>query len=168
MDCASRTERSLRIVSQGFPNRVSCAGQLEGKQEVVVRLPENWVPGSLKATLSAFPSTVASIQEGVEGLLQEPGGCFERDVSAVWLNALILAQIENRGLADPAIIGRARESLSSSYGRLTKYETSSHGFSWFGSDPASPILTAYGLMAVGDAARVYGVDRPMIEQRPRG
>ncbi len=57
--------RPLHVVPPGFPKVSSYSGQLSGPQELDVKLPEHWVPGSLEVSLNVFPSSLADLQKGL-------------------------------------------------------------------------------------------------------
>ena len=156
--------RKLKIVPPGFPKNASYSGCIDGPQEVTVHLPEKWVPGSLEVTLNAFPSTLASIQKGLDGILQEPNGCFEQASTSNYPNVMTMQYMEDNNLADPAVMRRSKELLQSGYARLTGYECKQKGYEWFGGDPGHEALTAYGLMQFRDMKRVYPVDDEMLKR----
>lgn len=59
---------------------------------------------------------------------------------------------------------KAEGFISSGYQRLLTFEVPGGGFSWFGEQPAHPLLTAYGLMELKDMQKVYPVDEKVIER----
>ena len=164
---ADAVKRPLRIVPPGFPKELSYSGQIDGAKEVVVELPEYWVPGSLQVTLSAFPSMLANLQKGMDSILQEPNGCFEQASTSNYPNVLTLQLMQQQGVADPAVTRRAKDLLKSGYAKLVGYECRTKGYEWFGGDPGHEALTAYGLMQFRDMARVYDVDRQMLDRTAR-
>jgi len=159
---ADAVQRRLRVVPPGFPKSLSFSGRIQGPQEVVVDLPERWVPGSLEVTLNAFPSTLANLQKGMEGLLREPCGCFEQASTSNYPNVLSLQYMQEHDVADPELTRRGRGLLKSGYGKLVGYECKERGYEWFGGDPGHEALTAYGLMEFRDMAKVYPVDEVML------
>ena len=161
---ADAVKRSLVVVPPGFPKDLSYSGQIDDEQEVLVKLPESWVRGSLEVTVNVFPSTLADLQEGLEGILREPCGCFEQASTSNYPNVLTLQYMEENDVADPAVTRRARELLKQGYAKLAGYECPKKGYEWFGGDPGHEALTAYGLMEFRDMARVYDVERKMIER----
>ncbi len=58
----------------------------------------------------------------------------------------------------------AEKYVATGYQRLLTFEVPSGGFSLFGSPPADPFLTAYGLMQLADMKRIYPVDEAVIER----
>jgi uncharacterized protein YfaS (alpha-2-macroglobulin family) len=75
---ADVVERTFKIVPDGFPVIRSQSGLLEKVAVHEMELPANMVPGSLKAQVQVFPSTLAELERGLDSLLREPCGCFEQ------------------------------------------------------------------------------------------
>lgn len=157
-----RVGRSLRVVPRGFPVRRSRGGRLSGQDEFVVSVPGETVNGSLSLELKVYPSPLADLLEGIEGMLQEPYGCFEQASSVNYPNVLAAAYIDAAGLDAPAAVARARQLMDSGYARLVGYECNELGFEWFGNDPGHETLTAYGLQQFTDMASVFDVDPEMM------
>jgi alpha-2-macroglobulin-like protein len=124
---ADAARRSLRIVPPGAARQVAYAGQIDRPQEIVARLPEESVPGSLEVSLMAFPSTRASVEQGIEALAAKPRGCFEQVVSQCYVAALALECLRDHGLTDPA--GRAARRASKNHPalRLVSYDDLADG-----------------------------------------
>ena len=157
--------KELRVVPPGFPKSLSYSGKLEGEQEVVVDLPEQWVPGSLEVALNVFPSTLADLQKGMDGILREPTGCFEQASTANYPNVLAAQYMDEHDVANPEITRRARDLMKKGYTKLAGYESpKKKGYEWFGGDPGHEALTAYGLMEFRDMAKVYEVDPEMLKR----
>ena len=161
---ADAIERRLTVVPPGFPKNVSYGGQIEGRRELVVRLPDDWVPGSLDVSLRVFPSMLADLQQGTESIFREPHGCFEQASTSNYPNVLTLSYMRENNLANPAITRSAKELLAKGYEKLIGYESPQAGFEWFGGDPGHEALTAYGLMEFRDMAGVYDVDQAMLDR----
>lgn len=160
----------IPVVANGFPIVGSISDTLEKVARHQVVLPETWVPGTLHFQLSVFPTTLSELQRGLEGLLREPGGCFEQTSTTNYPNALILEYLRESNQAEPEAMRRARDMLQRGYAKLTSFEVAAanrrEGFEWFGQSPAHEALTAYGLMQFRDMARVSDVD-PMLLNRTR-
>jgi hypothetical protein len=109
---------------------------------------------------------------GLEGLLREPGGCFEQTSTSNYPNLLILDYLKTSDQAKPEVAQRAREMLDRGYNKLVAYECpdspnkTRQGFEWFGrTDQQHEALTAYGLLQFKDLAKVYDkVDKTMIQR----
>ncbi len=161
---ADEVARTLRVVPPGFPISRSFSGELDGSQELTIDLPGEWVPGSLEVSVNVFPSMLADLQKGLDGILREPTGCFEQASTSNYPNVMSLQYMEENDLADPEVTRRAKELLDRGYGRLTGYECPKEGFEWFGADPGHEALTAYGLMQFRDMAEVYQVDPVLLDR----
>ncbi|MFG0315783.1 MAG: MG2 domain-containing protein [Planctomycetota bacterium JB042] len=159
-----RVERTLRVVPRGFPQRVSKSGVVTDRVAFRVDLPAEVTPGSLRTSLTLYPSPLADLMRGMDGMLREPHGCFEQASSSNYPNVLALAYLEAAGGDDPAFERRARELLGRGYAKITGYECSERGYEWFGGDPAHEALSAYGLLEFHDMTRVHDVDRAMVDR----
>ena len=153
--------REVEVVPSGFPFIESFAGRLAGHEQVVLELPEEWVPGSLVVDMKVFPSSLADLQEGVAGILKEPGGCFEQTSSSNYPNIMALYYMQQHDVADPAFTRRAKEMLDRGYARLVSFECNELGYEWFGGDPGHEALTAYGIMQFRDLGEVWTGDADM-------
>jgi uncharacterized protein YfaS (alpha-2-macroglobulin family) len=51
------------------------------------------LPGSFAATVTMYPSPLASMTKGMEGMIREPGGCFEQTSSSNYPNVMVLAYL---------------------------------------------------------------------------
>ncbi len=165
-------ERTFKIVPEGFPVMAAHSGLLEKTATHEFTLPESWVPGTLQCQVQVFPSTLADLQKGLEGLLREPGGCFEQSSTSNYPNVLILNYLKEADLSKPDVEKRARQLLTSGYGKLTSFEcldpkvaSKREGYEWFGQTaPPHEALTAYGLLQFKDMAKVYAVDEDMLRR----
>jgi hypothetical protein len=155
-------EQSMRVVARGFPHHESRSGLLRTDAKVTVALPSDLRGGSLSATLTIYPSPLSDLLEGLGGMLREPCGCFEQTSSTNYPNIMALAYMRSAGIDEPAIASRGRDLLAHGYARLVGYECKSHGYEWFGSEPAHEALTAYGLLEFHDMAAVFDVDAAMV------
>jgi hypothetical protein len=166
-----RVARAFRIVPDGFPVVGSKSDLLEHTATNDVVLPETWVEGTLKCRVQVYPSTLASLQKGLEAMLREPNGCFEQTSTSNYPNVLILSYLKESDQVRPEIETRARDMLQRGYQKLTSFEcpktaaNSKQGYEWFGApDGAHEALTAYGLMQFRDMARVQKVDPDMLKR----
>ncbi len=169
---ADSIARTIRIVPDGFPGVGSVSDMLDkGRGRGTVTLPKDVVPGSLRVRLEVYPTSLADLVKGLDGLLQEPNGCFEQTSTTNYPNTLILDYMNQTNQANPQVAARAKGLLDKGYGRLTGFEcpdTPLHirqGFEWFGAaDQQHEALTAYGLLQFKDMARVSAVDPQLIKR----
>ncbi|MBN9120568.1 MAG: alpha-2-macroglobulin, partial [Planctomycetes bacterium] len=163
--------RTIRVVPDGFPGVGSVSDMMEGRARGTIALPKDVVPGSLRVRLEVYPTSMADLVKGLDGLLREPHGCFEQTSTSNYPNAMILDYITQTNQANPQTAARARDFLARGYGRLTSFECPDtptkgrQGYEWFGAaDRPHLALTAYGLLQFKDMARVHPVDPQMIKR----
>lgn len=149
-------EQSLRVVAPGFPRSFSAAGEMDDEVHLTVHVDET-VPGSLRAEVAWQPSTVSTLVQGMEALIQTPGGCFEQTSSTNWPNVAILDYLEAHD-GDPRLRRKSARALDVGYQKLTGYQVDAGGFETWGSGPGKEVLSAFGLLQFADMAEVYPVD----------
>ncbi len=167
-----RIARTIRVVPDGFPGVGSFSDVLEkGRATGAVTMPKDVVPGTLKVRLEMYPTSMADLVKGLDGLLREPSGCFEQTSTTNYPNTLILDYLNQTNQANPQVAARAKALLATGYGRLTGFECPDtplkirQGYEWFGAaDRPHLALTAYGLLQFKDMARVSPVDPAMIKR----
>ena len=154
---------SVAVDSKGFPVQVSFSGRdLEKNFKFSFK---DALKGSLKVSLTAYPSTVSTLLSGLSGLLRMPGGCFEQTSMSSYPNAMIMDYLKATESGDATTYAHAKDLLKAGYNMLTTFETPKKGYEWFGSAPGHEALTAYGLMQFADYKNLYdGVDEGMISR----
>jgi uncharacterized protein YfaS (alpha-2-macroglobulin family) len=158
-------KKQIRVVPLGFPFEVSAAGTAKrGAKAGHTFDLTGALPGSLKATVTMYPSPLAAMTTGMAAMIREPGGCFEQTSSTNYPNIMILGYLNSSDAADPALVEKTHGTLDRGYKLLTGYETTQKGYEWFGKSPGHEALTAYGLMEFADMAKVYDVDPRMVER----
>jgi hypothetical protein len=164
-------ERTVRIVPEGFPVNGASSDLIERKLTKKLNLPGEILPGSLELKVHMYPSTLADLQQGLDGLLREPNGCFEQTSTSNYPNTLILDYLQSSNQTNPAAAKRARDLLDQGYEKLTGFEcqlpagNGRQGYEWFGGTaPPHEALTAYGLLQFRDMSKVRQVDPAMLER----
>jgi hypothetical protein len=167
-------ERTFKIVPDGFPITGKASDVLEGVaiHKVLVPARDQRVPGTFKLQAQVFPSTLAELQKGLEGMLREPYGCFEQTSSSNYPNVMILDYLKATDQAQPAIENKARDLMARGYTKLASFECvdpktqqKKEGYEWFGQTaPPHEALTAYGVLQFLDMAKYQPVDPAMIER----
>ncbi|MBT9560609.1 MAG: hypothetical protein IV100_31585 [Myxococcales bacterium] len=128
-----------------------------------VTIPENNIDGAQRLTVKVYPGFMSQVVEGMDSLLQLPGGCFEQTTSTAWPNVLVTDYLSKTGTLDPATEIKAREYIASGYQQLVAFECASGGFNWWvGDDPGNAILTAISLLMFTDTKNVSFVDDAVI------
>lgn len=156
-------KQKIKIAPKGFPVQTSFSAQ-EVEKEYSFEI-NKLVNGSLKATFTAFPNVVSDLMKGVEGILQEPYGCFEQTSCTAYPNAMVLDYMKNTDSKDTKTLVKATDLLNRGYKRLTTFEASEKGYEWFGANPAHEGLTAYGIMEFVDMKKAgQEIDEKMLER----
>ncbi len=155
--------QKIKIAPKGFPVQASFSGQ-EVEKEYTFDM-EHVVNGSVKATFTAFPNVVSDLMKGVEGILQEPYGCFEQTSCTAYPNAMVLDYLKTTDSKDNKTLSRATDLLNRGYKRLVTFETKERGYEWFGANPAHEGLTAYGIMEFVDMKNAGAdIDQKMLDR----
>jgi hypothetical protein len=157
--------KQIRVVPRGFPFEISASGTAAHGRAAHHDLElAGALPGSIRATVTMYPSPLAAMTKGMAAMIREPGGCFEQTSSSNYPNIMILSYLGSNDAADPALVQKTQGTLDRGYKLLTGYETTQKGYEWFGKTPGHEALTAYGLMEFADMAKVYDVDHKMVER----
>ena len=155
--------QKIKIAPKGFPVQTSFSAQ-DVEKEYTFEI-NKLVNGSLKATFTAFPNVVSDLMKGVEGILQEPYGCFEQTSCTAYPNAMVLDYLKSTDSKDTKTLAKATDLLNRGYKRLTTFESSEKGYEWFGANPAHEGLTAYGIMEFVDMKNAgQDIDQKMLDR----
>lgn len=158
--------RQVEVLPDGMPAATLTSGKLEASQAITMAAPANAIPGTAQVTVKIYPGIVSQMIEGLEGMLQQPYGCFEQTSSATYPNVMVLDYLKNTGQINPRIQLQAEQYINLGYQRLVSFEVDSTpgGFSLFGDPPPQTMLTAYGLMEFTDMSQVSYVDPAILER----
>jgi hypothetical protein len=155
--------QKIKIAPKGFPVTSSFSGQ-EVEKEFSFSM-NKVVNGSTKIIFTAYPNVVSDLMKGVEGILREPGGCFEQTSMSAYPNAMVLDYLKSTDSKDDKTLAYANNLLDKGYKRLITFETKDKVYEWFGQSPAHEGLTAYGIMEFVDMKKAGGdVDQKMIDR----
>ncbi len=158
--------RQVEVLPDGKPAATVTSGKLEASQTITVAAPTNAVPGTARVTVKIYPGIVSQMIEGLEGMLQQPYGCFEQTSSTTYPNVMVLDYLKSTGQINPRIQLQAEQYINLGYQRLVGFEVDGMpgGFSLFGDPPPQTMLTAYGLMEFTDMSQVSYVDPAVLER----
>ena len=155
--------QKIKIAPKGFPVTASFSGQ-DVEKEFSFTMNKA-INGSTKAIFTAYPNVVTDLMKGVEGILREPGGCFEQTSMSAYPNAMVLDYLKTTESKDDKTLAYAGTLLDRGYKRLVTFETKEKGYEWFGASPGHEGLTAFGLMEFVDMKKAGGdVDQKMIDR----
>ncbi len=153
----------IRFQSDGYPITKVFTGT-DTNNEFSLDVKE-FREGSMKTQLLAHPNIAGDLLATSERMLRQPSGCFEQTSSSNYPNVLVAQYLRTHGGQEKrALIKKSEEYMKAGYKRLTGYEVKGGGFEWFGKDPAHEALTAYGLLQFTDMARVYPVNKDMVDR----
>src|SRR5205814_9354756 len=107
----------IEIIPDGRRIDVVTNGELRGKEELTIDLPDNAIDGSGKAYLKLYPSTFSQLVEGLDGIFQMPHGCFEQTSSTTYPNVLALAYLKRTGKASSEVHDKAARFIHLGYQR---------------------------------------------------
>src|SRR5262249_59593450 len=93
--------RAIKVVPDGFPGVGSFSDMMEGRARGSITLPKDLVPGSFRVRLEVYPTSMADLVKGLDGLLREPYGCFEQTSTNNYPNTLILDYLNQNNQAKP-------------------------------------------------------------------
>jgi len=89
---------------------------------------------------------------------------MEQTSSAAYPNILVVDYVKKARVASPAILLKAEQFLNVGYQKLLTFERPGGGFDWWGSGEPLVWLSAYGLQEFNDMAKVYPIDRGVIDR----
>jgi A-macroglobulin complement component/A-macroglobulin receptor len=89
---------------------------------------------------------------------------MEQTSSSAYPNILVADYVKKARVASPQILMKAEEYLNVGYQKLLTFERPGGGFDWWGSGPPLVWLSAYGLQEFNDMAKVYPIDKGVIER----
>src|SRR6059058_6462674 len=89
---------------------------------------------------------------------------MEQTSSAAYPNILVADYVKKARVANPQILVKAEQYLNVGYQKLLTFERPGGGFDWWGNGEPLVWLSAYGLQEFNDMAKVYPVDRGVIDR----
>ncbi len=156
--------REIEVIPNGREQNIVYNGRLESNAKHELKFPANAIPDASSVLVRLYPGPLSQIIEGMDSILQMPGGCFEQTSSSTYPNVLALDYMKRTKKLTPETHAKAEGYIANGYQRLLTFEVPGGGFSWFGQAPANKILTAYGLMEFNDMSKVSDVDSRLIER----
>lgn len=157
-------KRIIEVVPDGEKIERTFSDRLQTKASQVISLPEGSNPDGQKLLVRIYPGVMAQVMEGIDGILRLPGGCFEQTSSSAYPNIMAVDYIKKAKIASPETLMKAENFLNVGYQRLLTFERPGGGFDWWGSGEPLVWLSAYGLQEFNDMARVYPIDRGIIDR----
>ncbi len=128
-----------------------------------LRIPPDFISGSLQAKLKIYPNLLAHVTESIEAGLERPYGCGEQTISSTYPSVLLLRYYKASGISNGPLQSRANRYLNLGYHRLLNYRESAGGFSYWGHGSPDVALTAYAVRFLSDASGFIEVDPEIIQ-----
>src|SRR6516165_9360383 len=91
---------------------------------------------------------------------------MEQTSSTAYPNVLVVDYLKKARVASPETLLKSEQYLNVGYQKLLTFEHRSGGFDWWGKEENEPLvwLSAYGLQEFNDMARVYPIDKGVIDR----
>jgi hypothetical protein len=156
--------RSIEVLPDGVAVEQVHSDRLKGTVKHTITLPPQAIEGASRLLVKVYPGVQSQLMEGVDAMLRMPGGCFEQTSSSAYPNILVVDYLKRSRTGSPATLMKAEQFLNVGYQRLLTFERPGGGFDWWGSGEPLVWLSAYGLQEFNDMARVWPVDRGVIER----
>lgn len=117
----------------------------------------------VRATLSALRGVPDLALSSLAGMLEMPTGCFEQTTARNWPNLLVLRFLP----PDSELAAKAKELVHAGYERLKTFEVARRGFALYPGEAPETLLTAIGLVQLGDTSRVMAVEPAFVDRIAR-
>uniref|UniRef100_A0A4W5PHS5 Alpha-2-macroglobulin domain-containing protein n=1 Tax=Hucho hucho TaxID=62062 RepID=A0A4W5PHS5_9TELE len=156
----------VEVITQSvsFICLVSPEGPVE--KDISLKLPEVFVEGSAKASLSVLGDLMGRAMKNLDSLLQMPYGCGEQNMVLFAPNIYILNYLQSTRQLTMEIQTRATGFLESGYQRELNYKHDDGSYSAFGrsDESGNTWLTSFVLKSFGGAKPYIFVDPAHISQ----
>src|SRR5579859_5739683 len=84
--------------------------------------------------------------------------------SSAYPNILVVDYVKKARVASPELLMKSEQFLNVGYQKLLTFERPGGGFDWWGNGEPLVWLSAYGLSEFNDMAKVYPIDRGVIDR----
>nr|XP_056704304.1 alpha-2-macroglobulin-like protein 1 [Euleptes europaea] len=162
--------KPLLVKPEGVPkeethNAFLCSSGDAMVEEVSLKLPEDPVEDSGRATFSVIGDILGPALQNLDQLLEMPFGCGEQNMAKFVPNIFILRYLEATNQASPEIKAKATEYMKSGYQRELLYKRKDGSYSAFGmsDNEGNTWLTAFVARAFGQAKSYIYIDEKHVE-----
>uniref|UniRef100_A0A3Q2YZB5 NTR domain-containing protein n=1 Tax=Hippocampus comes TaxID=109280 RepID=A0A3Q2YZB5_HIPCM len=130
------------------------------EKNISLTLPQVFVPGSVRATVSVLGDLMGRAMKNLDQLLAMPYGCGEQNMLLFAPNIFILNYLKSTGQLTSEILDKATRFLESGYQRELTYKHDDGSYSAFGKSDASgnTWLTTFVMKSFGEAKDYIFVD----------
>lgn len=158
--------RTLLVQAEGTPqmtshNALLCPAEGPVEKKISLLMPEKFVAGSARATVSVLGDLMGRAMKNLDKLLAMPYGCGEQNMVLFAPNIFILNYLKSTGQLTKEIQDKATRFLESGYQRELTYKHNDGSYSAFGKSDESgnTWLTTFVMKSFGGA-------RPYIYVQP--
>ncbi|XP_039619902.1 alpha-2-macroglobulin-like protein 1 [Polypterus senegalus] len=163
---ADTVVQKLLVQAEGVQKTTAVNALLCPKDEFIesktfsLELPEVFVDGSAKASVSVLGDVMGRAMQNMDKLLAMPFGCGEQNMVLFAPNIYILRYLEATGQMTEQIKAKAIRFMESGYQRELNYKHTDGSYSAFGNSDASgnTWLTAFVMKSFGSARRFVFID----------
>ncbi|XP_029965228.1 alpha-2-macroglobulin isoform X1 [Salarias fasciatus] len=163
--------RNLLVEAEGTPQMVShnallCPAEGPVEKKVSLLLPELFVEGSARASVSVVGDLMGRAMQNLDKLLAMPYGCGEQNMVLFAPNIFILNYLKSTGQLTKPILDKAVRFLESGYQRELTYKHDDGSYSAFGKSDKSgnTWLTAFVMKSFGGATPFIFVDQNHVQK----
>ncbi|XP_036923698.1 pregnancy zone protein-like [Sturnira hondurensis] len=147
-------------------NSLTCASGTEILEQLSLKLPENVVKESARASLSVLGDILGSALQNIQNLLQMPYGCGEQNMVLFAPNIYVLNYLSETQQLTSEIKSKAIGYLVSGYQRQLNYKHQDGSYSTFGEkhirEQGNTWLTAFVLQTFAQARTYTFIDEAHI------
>lgn len=163
--------RTAEVRPDGTPDEMSFSDELSvdsAQKSHTISVPADAIEGGTRVVLSLTPGFAAQAVQGMEGMIQEPHGCFEQTTSTAWPNTLVTLYLDTTGQMTPELRAEILDVVTRGYQRLLTFESPTGGFNWWGdADPGNRILSAIMLWHLKDLEQLIEIDEDVRDRTLR-
>uniref|UniRef100_UPI0037E968C3 alpha-2-macroglobulin-like n=1 Tax=Semicossyphus pulcher TaxID=241346 RepID=UPI0037E968C3 len=165
--------RKLLVEAEGTPqmeahNALLCPKGKPVEKTISLQLPENFVEGSARASVTVLGDLMGGALKNLNNLLRMPYGCGEQNMLRFAPNIFILDYLKSTNQLTKEILNKATHFLESGYQRELLFKHSDGSYSAFGgrSGPGNTWLTSFVMKSFGGAKPyIFVDDKPITEAR---
>ncbi len=162
-EISDAAQKPVDVHPFGRPTTVTATSVMDKKGSLTLQVPEDAIPGSVRARLKIYPNLLAHVVENLEAGLERPHGCGEQTISSTY-PSLLITEAYATSEKKPAVALKAQRYLVAGYERLLRYQDLSGGFTYWGHGDPDVALTAYAAEFLLHAARFIQVDDNVIQK----
>lgn len=166
-DVSDIVEKTMVVKPNGLEiNKVVSSGIIENNYSQDLIFDEDYIAGTENIKIKLYSSPISQAIENIDAILKMPTGCFEQTSSSLYPDILVLKYLRQNNLNNKELEEKALEYISAGYQKILTYEVPGipGGYSLYGSSPAEPVITAFGLMEIKELSNVYEVDESVINE----